>query len=185
MQHLVTFGAPRVGDINFANLVNSTIKGLNVRFTLAIDPVPQVPDKINSLYIHAGTEIHFMTAEMQKALSASNIQNNDVNTEDVETQSDSLMSRYKNVNYFIKNYNTDESGSYLHDNFTGPQAKQDVKTSLKNVFNGGLKNLAGGLKQKIKMGIMDHSSYNLVNSSLLIKSFDEYGVRIPKLLRKK
>lgn len=122
---------------------------------------------------------------MQKTVLASNTQNNNVNTEDIEIQSDSLMSRYKNVNYFIKNYNIDESGSYLHDNFTGQQAKQNVKTSLKNVFNGGLKNLAGGLKQRIKMGVMDHSSYNLINSSLLIKSFDEYGVRIPKLLRRK
>lgn len=187
LQHLITFGAPRVGDQNFSNTVNSIIKGINVRITLNVDPVPQVPDRIGSLYIHAGTEIHFLHAAMQQQmLNNSNNQNqgNILNNESTN-ESNSLMSRYKNINYFIKNLNVDESGSYLHDNFTGVHAKSKIRTNLKNVFNGGLKDLTNDVKDRIKFGIIDHSSYNLIDSNLLVKALDEFGARLPKIFKRK
>lgn len=183
LQHLITFGAPRVGDQNFANTVNSIIKGINVRITLNVDPVPQVPDRIDSLYIHAGTEIHFLHAEMQQQLLNNSNNQNQVNV--MNNNSDSLMSRYKNINYFIKNLNVDESGSYLHDNFTGAQAKSKIRANLRNVFNGGLKDLTNDVKDRIKLGIIDHSSYNLIDSNLIVKALDEFGVRLPKIFKRK
>ena len=54
---LVTFGAPRVGNQEFAAYINSNIYGKNFRVTYKDDPVVKVPS--NTTYLHSSTEIHF------------------------------------------------------------------------------------------------------------------------------
>lgn len=56
---LYTYGAPRVGDINFANFVNDIIKGGNLRAVYRNDPVPTVPYEEILTFFHTGTEVHF------------------------------------------------------------------------------------------------------------------------------
>jgi predicted lipase len=57
---LFTFGAPRVGDINFANFVNSIMTNGNLRGVYRNDPVPTVPYEEVLTFFHSGTEIHFL-----------------------------------------------------------------------------------------------------------------------------
>ena len=52
---LITFGAPRVGNKEFAQYVDRIVKGLNLRVTYKNDIVTVVP---NIGYRHAGQEIH-------------------------------------------------------------------------------------------------------------------------------
>jgi hypothetical protein len=59
---LITFGAPRVGNRNFADMVNSLPLKYNYRVIIGNDPVPNVPFKnfITGDYLHAGTEIRYL-----------------------------------------------------------------------------------------------------------------------------
>ncbi|XP_046857413.1 lipase-like isoform X2 [Xenia sp. Carnegie-2017] len=54
---LITFGSPRVGNKEFAQYIDTTVKGLDLRVTYKGDPVTDLPPKIIG-YRHVGQEIH-------------------------------------------------------------------------------------------------------------------------------
>jgi predicted lipase len=60
---LVTFGAPRVGNADFAKYMNEGL-GLitNLRITFKDDPIISVP--YEDTYVHCGSEYHFTSTEM-------------------------------------------------------------------------------------------------------------------------
>ncbi|XP_046858557.1 lipase-like [Xenia sp. Carnegie-2017] len=53
--NLITFGAPRVGNKEFAQYVDRIVKGINLRVTYKNDIVTVIPNKG---YRHAGQELH-------------------------------------------------------------------------------------------------------------------------------
>eukprot|EP00340_Litonotus_pictus_P008908 CAMPEP_0170516642 /NCGR_PEP_ID=MMETSP0209-20121228/2808_1 /TAXON_ID=665100 ORGANISM="Litonotus pictus, Strain P1" /NCGR_SAMPLE_ID=MMETSP0209 /ASSEMBLY_ACC=CAM_ASM_000301 /LENGTH=157 /DNA_ID=CAMNT_0010801599 /DNA_START=450 /DNA_END=920 /DNA_ORIENTATION=+ len=53
--HLFTLGAPRVGNLAFANAVNKAVNGFNMRITFNEDIITEIPR--NASYVHAGNEI--------------------------------------------------------------------------------------------------------------------------------
>merc|ERR1719378_476966 len=56
--NLMTFGAPRPGNVRFADYVNNIIKGMNFRITFKDDKIPILPGKIIG-YKNIGTEVNF------------------------------------------------------------------------------------------------------------------------------
>lgn len=55
---IITFGAPRVGNIEFRNVFNKLNLTVNIRVTYDNDPIPTVPLKSDH-YMHCGTEYNF------------------------------------------------------------------------------------------------------------------------------
>jgi predicted lipase len=55
--NLFTYGAPRVGNVFFAELINVIVSGINLRGVFKDDPAPTVPGLFLG-FRHAGTEIH-------------------------------------------------------------------------------------------------------------------------------
>ena len=66
---LVTFGSPRVGNVNFANYINLNLKGLNFRVTYRQDPVTKAPPKKeDGNFYHIGVQV-FLESEDKYTIS--------------------------------------------------------------------------------------------------------------------
>jgi len=55
---LITFGAPRVGNTQFSQYADKTLKGLNMRVTYKDDVVTGIPSQAIG-YRHSGQEVHY------------------------------------------------------------------------------------------------------------------------------
>lgn len=169
---LITFGAPRTGNLKFARLINQLAydfnKSLNIRITLGNDLVPQVPSKNDGecAYVHAGTEINFKP---------------------IYDEDDSYYSEYV---FWIKNYNVDETPNFYNTLFND---MKDLSKSYAEYANGkGIFNSSYNFMnfsatamftlQKYGTQVTDHVSYQHIQDSEFLDSITVFNEKYSNLL---
>eukprot|EP00340_Litonotus_pictus_P004992 CAMPEP_0170517626 /NCGR_PEP_ID=MMETSP0209-20121228/3547_1 /TAXON_ID=665100 ORGANISM="Litonotus pictus, Strain P1" /NCGR_SAMPLE_ID=MMETSP0209 /ASSEMBLY_ACC=CAM_ASM_000301 /LENGTH=319 /DNA_ID=CAMNT_0010802917 /DNA_START=96 /DNA_END=1055 /DNA_ORIENTATION=- len=108
---LVTFGAPRTGNKEFADAVNDIPRLIhNIRFVFETDVVPEIPTY--DMYYHAGTEVRIMNIENGLFLVSGRNRDSGVNFLDADPDS-SYFSLFGDIMY--RSYELiSTNGSYDH-----------------------------------------------------------------------
>jgi hypothetical protein len=99
---LITFGSPRVGNKEYAEFLNTTIKGQNIRVTYLEDPVISIPPT-GLGYQHVGSEIQFYSKNEFYSYPKNFDRNNNLDSLDITNHSKywELIGEPKSQSYLI------------------------------------------------------------------------------------